>query len=189
MLAIEPLDRARALEVLESRGFDSEVTADQSARRSTMAWARADDRRSTIPNRGPSSIDEPGVRIRSPMVPVTVPETHPGNGRASGGTVRFERPVRWIDARFVARPKRRRRAEIDARPFHDGAADALRLAMVWAAEIDTGVATRASIARREGLSRARVTQLMRLLGLEGRVRSEILDGSRVCSVRGLLRLA
>lgn len=101
--------------------------------------------------------------------------------------MRFERPVRWIDARFVARLKRRRRAEIDARPFHDGAADALRLAMVWAAEIDAGMATRASIARREGLSRARVTQLMRLLGLEGRLRTEILDGSRVCSVRGVLR--
>jgi ParB-like chromosome segregation protein Spo0J len=103
--------------------------------------------------------------------------------------VRIRRSVRWVDARFVARPKRRRRAEIDARPFHAGAADALRLAMAWAAEIGAGVATRASIARREGLSRARVTQLMRLLGLEGRLRTEILDGSRVCSVRGLLRLA
>jgi ParB-like chromosome segregation protein Spo0J len=35
----------------------------------------------------------------------------------------------------------------------------------WAAEIDAEIVTRAGIARREGLSRARVTQLLGLLEL------------------------
>lgn len=43
-------------------------------------------------------------------------------------------------------------------------ADAIRKALVWQGELASGqVKNRAAIARREGLSRARVTQIMGLL--------------------------
>lgn len=67
------------------------------------------------------------------------------------------------------------------------AVNALRRVMAWADEIAGGSVTRADIARREGVSRARVTQLMRLLRLRETDRVAILRGDRVCSVREALR--
>lgn len=63
------------------------------------------------------------------------------------------------------------------------AVNALAKVLRWAEEIDAGLATRADIARREGVSRARVTQLMKLLDLGHDVREAILSGEKVCSVR------
>jgi hypothetical protein len=47
--------------------------------------------------------------------------------------------------------------------------------MGWQEEIDSGAETRASISRRGGLTRARVTQLMKLLDLPEAVRGEMLS--------------
>ena len=53
--------------------------------------------------------------------------------------------------------------------------ETLRKALAWRHELDSGaVATRAEIARREGLSRARVTQVMMLLRLAPDIQESIL---------------
>ena len=82
-------------------------------------------------------------------------------------------------------PFRRPAAAKSTREPANGAAEALRRVRKWQAEIDAG-ATRAQIARREGLSRARVTQLMRLLELPGDLQASLLDGSARLSVRAAL---
>lgn len=69
------------------------------------------------------------------------------------------------------------------------AVNALRLALGWQAEIETGGITRADIARREGLSRARVTQVMALLDLPDDVQQQLLDGDERWSIRRALREA
>ncbi|MEK6608279.1 MAG: hypothetical protein AABZ30_11505 [Myxococcota bacterium] len=69
------------------------------------------------------------------------------------------------------------------------AADALRLAMRWQAEIEGGL-RRADIARRERLTRARVTQVMSLLDLPADVKTMLLAGDAEVegwSVRRALR--
>lgn len=63
------------------------------------------------------------------------------------------------------------------------AVNALAKVLKWAEEIDAGVVARADIARREGISRARVTQLMKLLDLGNDVREAIQAGEMICSVR------
>lgn len=70
----------------------------------------------------------------------------------------------------------------------NGAVDALRRAQTWQAEIDGG-ASRAQIARREGLSRARVTQLMKLLDLPGHLQEALATGRTHMSTRQAVRLA
>jgi hypothetical protein len=55
-----------------------------------------------------------------------------------------------------------------------GAGEALKKAIRWQEQLDSGaVASRAEISRREGLTRARVTQIMNLLQLAPAVRSVI----------------
>ena len=69
------------------------------------------------------------------------------------------------------------------------ATEALRTAMRWQAEIGGGL-RRADIARRERLSRARVTQIMSLLDLPDDLQNALLDGSsekESWSVRRALR--
>lgn len=68
----------------------------------------------------------------------------------------------------------------------DGAAAALRMALAWSAELESGNVTRADIARREGVSRARVTQILRLLGLPDKLQRELLAGTIALSIRGAL---
>ncbi len=51
----------------------------------------------------------------------------------------------------------------------------LKRVMSWQEEIDSGDETRASISRREELTRARVTQLMKLLELPNEVRQAMLS--------------
>jgi len=60
---------------------------------------------------------------------------------------------------------------------------ALLKAMRWAKEIDAGKVSRADIARREGYTRARVTQILKLLDLDEEVRAAII--ARDESVQGL----
>ena len=70
------------------------------------------------------------------------------------------------------------------------AAEALRKAMAWQAEIETGEINRAGIARREGYTRARVTQVMGLLDLPEQLRGRLLTGDEAVagmSVREALR--
>ena len=73
--------------------------------------------------------------------------------------------------------------------------DALRLALEWQARLDSGEAkNRAAIARQEGITRARVTQVLGLLGLAPEVQQHILDlppktTSRPVSERALRPLA
>ena len=74
-------------------------------------------------------------------------------------------------------------------PPANRAATALKRAERWAAEI-AGGATRADIARREGITRARVTQLMKLLDLPAAVRGRLAaDGPNTVgwSIRRALR--
>ena len=56
------------------------------------------------------------------------------------------------------------------------AADALRTAIRWQAEIEATGLQRADIARRERLTRARVTQIMSLLELSADVKAMLLAG-------------
>ncbi len=70
------------------------------------------------------------------------------------------------------------------------AAEALRKAMAWQAEIEAGDINRAGIARREGYTRARVTQVTSLLGLPEELRGRLLGGDEAVagmSVREALR--
>ena len=54
--------------------------------------------------------------------------------------------------------------------------ETLRKALAWRQELDSGaVATQADIARREGLTRARVTQGLMLLRLAPEIQERILD--------------
>ena len=72
------------------------------------------------------------------------------------------------------------------------AAEALRKAMAWQAEIEAGDMTRARIAGRERVTRARVTQVMSLLDLPQDVRDRLLaedDDVRGMSIREALRTA
>lgn len=71
--------------------------------------------------------------------------------------------------RTTTRKKRKRKAS--PRP---SLAEALTKALHWQKDIDDG-SKRADIARREGLTRARVTQLMKLLELPGKLQRKILD--------------
>lgn len=85
--------------------------------------------------------------------------------------------------------RKRRVAERQERVpvVHDGALEALCLAQTWQAEIEAGGITKADIARREGLSRARVTQVMALLDLPDDVQQRLLDGEEQWSIRRALR--
>jgi len=70
------------------------------------------------------------------------------------------------------------------------AAEALRKAMAWQQEIETGTINRAGIARRERVTRARVTQIMSLLDLPEGERERLMgahgpDG--LTSIRAALR--
>ena len=72
------------------------------------------------------------------------------------------------------------------------AAEALRKAMAWQREIEAGEMNRARIARRERITRARVTQVMALLDLPEDVRARLLSESedvKGMSIREALRTA
>lgn len=67
------------------------------------------------------------------------------------------------------------------------AREALALARAWRTEIDESGINKAEIARREGFSRARVTQVMRLLDLPPDVQQALVAGEIAWSVRRALR--
>jgi ParB-like chromosome segregation protein Spo0J len=54
------------------------------------------------------------------------------------------------------------------------AAVALRRVLAWQAEIQSGAVTQADIARREGYTRARITQLMKLTRLPDQIKQMLL---------------
>jgi len=69
------------------------------------------------------------------------------------------------------------------------AAKALQTALRWQSLINEEGINRAEIARREGLTRARVTQVMSLLGLSDAVKQKLLDNepeTRGWSVRQVI---
>ena len=65
----------------------------------------------------------------------------------------------------------------EAKQAHPPAAEALRKAMAWQREIEEHGLKRADIARREGITRARVTQIMSLLQLPPEVKDRLLAGT------------
>jgi ParB-like chromosome segregation protein Spo0J len=68
------------------------------------------------------------------------------------------------------------------------AAEALKTAMAWNMEIESKGISRADIARRERLTRARITQVMSLLELPEAIRAMLLGGAAEdWSVRRALR--
>ena len=72
------------------------------------------------------------------------------------------------------------------------AAEALRRALAWQEEIDRGEATRAEIARRERITRARVSQVMSLLDLPDDVKQKLLaddQETKGWSIRRAIRTA
>ena len=71
------------------------------------------------------------------------------------------------------RDREKRRKARETQP--PAAAQALQRAMAWQVEIDGGLC-RADIARREGVSRARVTQIMSLLTLREDLKGMLLSG-------------
>ena len=88
---------------------------------------------------------------------------------------RSSRAERWSrDSGTPARPKGQ-------------AVNALLLARAWEVEIEAGVVNRAGVARREGVSRARVTQVMSLLDLPEDVQQRLLTGEVIWSIRKALR--
>lgn len=89
------------------------------------------------------------------------------------------------DTRCVVVPirdseRRRKRLARQARTgwvsgLSKSASEALKTAMSWQAEIEATGIRRADIARREGLTRARVTQVMSLLKLPDDMKAMLLD--------------
>src|SRR5262245_53180686 len=75
------------------------------------------------------------------------------------------------------RAERRSRAAVEPPP----AALALRRALDWSAEMEARGLRRADIARREGITRARVTQLMALVDLPARTKALLLGGDAAVS--------
>lgn len=81
------------------------------------------------------------------------------------------------------RERAERRERLRASP---PAAEALKKAMLWAAEMESSGIRRADIARREGITRARVTQVMSLLKLPEDVKVSVLAGGEPRTIRGAL---
>lgn len=81
-----------------------------------------------------------------------------------GATDRIVRSVRSRREKPLREPKTPRVTEL------------LRKAMEWRRQLDAGeVRNQADIARREGITRARVTQVMGMLGLPPQIREQILS--------------
>lgn len=95
--------------------------------------------------------------------------------------VRLWWSCKWGDAR------RQRRSRGPA-TNRKSAADALRQAMAWHEEIVAGNVRQADIAKREGLTRARVSQLMKLRQLPADEQKKLLEGAADASVKAALRL-
>ncbi|MFH1468344.1 MAG: recombinase family protein [Pseudomonadota bacterium] len=99
----------------------------------------------------------------------------------------------WPKVESPRQRRLRQRAERkEHRLRHPPAKDALEKVLTWQAEIDAGDMTRAGIARREGLSRARVTQLMKLLDLPEQVKMKLLEGDpevQGMTMRNAVRMA
>ncbi len=125
-------------------------------------------------------------------------EPSPGAMKARAATVKLAQRVEWLpipqaghngpiwaeNLQNVVGPargpskrtlKRLRGADHRAaRQAHPPAADALRRVLAWKAAVDAGTATQADIARREGLTRARVCQLMKLSALPEDMKRKLL---------------
>ncbi len=142
--------------------------------------ARHDVRALRVAHRSRQELDL-GVGARSPF----------RKGRA-GTVIRAQTQPSALDAflhlyapKDHGRPKRRRK------PRRHPVASTLKKAEAWQARIDSGrVESRAAIAREEGLTRARVTQVLDLLKLAPEIREHILsmpsiNGHRSLSERSL----
>ena len=113
--------------------------------------------------------------------------------RGRAGTIRHALPEPSALDAFLHRhaPKRRAPAKRCRKPRPHPATKALKKARKWRALIDSGrVESRAGIAREEGVSRARVTQVLGLLNLAPEIREHVLsmpstNGHRPLSERSL----
>jgi hypothetical protein len=98
------------------------------------------------------------------------------------------KPTSETQKRLYKRAERERQVMEGPSP----AAEALACAIVWKERIEVDGATRADIARHEGLTRARVTQIMTLLQLPTPLQERLLSndpGLAGCSVRWALGIA
>ena len=97
----------------------------------------------------------------------------PGSTRLVRVNLSFRKAKRPTSARQrKLHARARRRKEREGQP--PAAAQALRRAMAWQTEMRESGLTRADIARRENLTRARVTQVMSLLNLADNVKTKLL---------------
>ena len=83
-------------------------------------------------------------------------------------------PIRDSERRRKRLAREARKGWVSGLP--KSASEALKTAMSWQAEIESTGIRRADIARREGLTRARVTQVMSLLKLPDEMKAMLLDG-------------
>ena len=85
-------------------------------------------------------------------------------------------PANQVVTAVPERTRRARRPKPPREPRTPPAVETLRKAIAWRHEIDVGnVASQAEISRREGLSRARVTQVLMLLRLAPDIQESILS--------------
>lgn len=99
-----------------------------------------------------------------------------------------DRTQRGPAATRPARPARLRPERGRPRgPVSGEAVNALKHARGWAEEIASGDLSRTELARREGLSRARITHVLALLELPADLQEKLRSGDEIWSVRRALR--
>jgi ABC-type branched-subunit amino acid transport system ATPase component len=95
---------------------------------------------------------------------------------ANWGRLTRRVPASQVVSAVPERQRRRRPQKPAKEPKTPPVVETLRRAIAWRQELDAGaVATQAAIARREGVTRARVTQVLMLLHLAPRVQKSILS--------------
>ena len=140
----------------------------------------------------------PAPRMDQPQSqPRKVSAAPPALAAGNVGAVRKARSRRTLlvsDSFKLPSPRKRHKRQQKPLPSTNGrAANALSRVLGWQAEIAEKQLSRAGIARREGLTRARVTQLMGLLSVPEPVQAALLSGEddqyASWSVRQALRVA
>ena len=101
----------------------------------------------------------------------------PWNAFENGNVGRLKRrvPANQVVTAIPERQRRPKPPKPPKKPRTPGAVKALLKAREWKRQLDAGeVASQAEIARREGLTRARVTQVLNLLGLAPEIQERML---------------
>ena len=102
----------------------------------------------------------------------------PWNAFENGNIGRLKRrvPASQVVTAIPERQRRQKPAKPPKEPRTPGAVKALLKAKEWKRQLDASeVASQAEIARREGLTRARVTQILNLLRLAPEIQEQVLN--------------